>query len=90
MKEEKSTSQVFRVSCPVCHSLLWIDPQTRQVIKSEKGKKKKGSLDDLLLKERQKKQEFERKFEATSEMQEERRKKANQIFKKALTDTDKE
>lgn len=90
MKAGKKTTQVFQILCPCCHSKLWIDPLTHAVIKSEKGKKEKESLDVLLLKEKKKKMEFERKFEATSEMQEERRKKAQEIFKKALIGGDKE
>ena len=46
-------------------------------------------MDVLLQKEKKKKMEFDRKFEATSEMQEERRRKAQEIFEKALTGVDK-
>lgn len=89
MEAGKKTTQVFQIKCPCCHSQLWIDPLTSAVIKSEKGKKEKESLDVLLQKEKKKKMEFDRKFEATSEMQEERRKKAQEIFEKALTGVDK-
>ncbi len=89
MKARKKTTQVFRIKCPCCHSQLWIDPLTSAVIKSEKGKKEKESLDVLLQKEKEKKKEFDRKFEATSEMQRERRKKAQEIFERALTGVDK-
>jgi hypothetical protein len=90
MKAGKKSSQVFQIKCPCCHSHLWIDTLTSTVIKSEKGKKEKESLDILLQKEKKKKMEFDRKFEATSEMQEERRKRAQEIFKKALTGVDEE
>jgi hypothetical protein len=88
MKAVKKTSQVFQIKCPCCRSKLWIDPLTSAVIKSEKGKKEKESLDVLLQKEKKKKKEFDRKFEATSEMQKERRKKAQEIFERALTSVD--
>jgi len=90
MEGGKKKQHVFQIECPCCHSLLWVDSFTHDVIKSEKGKKKKGSLDDLLLKEKKKREEFERKFEATSEMQKERRKKAQEIFEKVFTDIGKE
>jgi len=90
MKAGKKSTHVFQITCPCCHSQLWIDPLTYSVIKSEKGKKEKESLDILLQKEKKKKMEFDRKFEATSEMQEERRKRAHEIFKKALTGVDEE
>jgi hypothetical protein len=47
-------------------------------------------LDDLLVREKKKREGFERKFEATSEMQKERKEKAREIFEKALNDIDEE
>ena len=90
MDTTKENKKVFRIECPGCHKVLWVDPVTRQVIKSEKGQRKKGSLDDLLVQEKKKREEFERKFEATSEMQKERKEKAREIFEKALIDIDQE
>ncbi len=84
MKTEKE-KKVFRIQCPGCQKVLWIDPVTQQVIRSEKGKRKKGTLDDLLVQEKKKREGFERKFEATSEMQKARKEKAKEIFEKALT-----
>ena len=89
MKSEKE-KMVFRIQCPGCQKVLWIDPVTQEVIRSEKGKRKKGTLDDLLVQEKKKREGFERKFEATSEMQKERKEKARELFEKALTDIDKE
>jgi hypothetical protein len=80
--------EVFRIQCPGCRKVLWIDPVTKQVIRSEKGKREKGTLDDLLVKEKKKREGFERKFEATSEMQKERKEKAREIFEKALSKMD--
>lgn len=76
------------IECPCCGSIIWIDPITRMVIKSEKAKKKKGSLDDLLLKEQKRKDEFSRKFEATAEMEKEKRKKAQKKFEEAFLKVD--
>lgn len=90
MKREKESLKVFRIECPGCRKVLWIDPHTQQVIRSERSKRKKGTLDDLLAQEKKKREEFERKFEATSEMQKERKEKAREIFEKAFTDTKKE
>ncbi len=89
MKTGKENQKVFCIQCPGCQTVLWIDPVTQQVIRSERGKKKKGSLDDLLKQEKKKREEFERKFEATSQMQKEKKEKARELFEKALTDIDK-
>jgi hypothetical protein len=89
MTTEKENKRVFRIQCPGCQKVLWIDPVTQEVIRTEKGKRKKGSLDDLLVREKKKREGFERKFEATSEMQKERKEKAREIFEKALNNIDK-
>jgi len=90
MKAEKEKKKVFHIQCPGCLKVLWIDPVTQQVIRLEKGKRKKGSLDDLLVQEKKKREGFERKFEATSELQKERKEKAREIFEKALSNIHKE
>ena len=89
MKTERGKA-VFRIQCPGCQKVLWIDPVTQQVIRTEKGKRKKGTLDDLLVQEKKKREGFDRKFEATSEMQKERKEKARELFEKALTNIEKE
>lgn len=90
MKNLKKKSEVFQLVCPCCGSLLWIDPVTQEVIQFEKrGKKKKGSLDDLLLKEKKKKDEFDRKFQATAELEKKKWQEAQEKFKKALSRLDK-
>jgi len=81
---------VFQVVCPCCHSLLWLDPVSQEVIQSKKGGgKKKQTLDDLLLKEKKRKSAFERRFEATAELEKERKKKAEEGFRKALSKAEK-
>jgi uncharacterized protein with PIN domain len=82
--------EVFSVDCPHCHSVLWIDSFTQEVIKSEKGQRKTESLDELLLKEKKRKDEFERKFEATAELEKKRREKIKEKVEKALSEFDKE
>ncbi|MBN1224327.1 MAG: hypothetical protein JXB23_13855 [Candidatus Aminicenantes bacterium] len=86
----KDKQSVFVVTCPVCQSDLWIDPATQDVMKSEKGKKKKGSLDELLAKEKKRKSEFDHKFEATAALEREKKKKAQEKFKEAFSKVDPE
>ena len=86
MAEIKKASHVFQVECPCCSAKLWIDPVTKKVLESEKAEKKKGSLDDLLLKEKKKREEVDRRFAATAELAKEKQKKAKEKFEKAFTD----
>jgi hypothetical protein len=89
MAETKDKPGVFQVTCPCCGALLWVDGQTRAVMKSERPKKAKGSLDDLLVKEKARTDQFDRKFDATFELQREKHSKADAMFKKALEKAEK-
>lgn len=86
--KNKKKGEVFQLYCPYCHSLLWIDPITQEVIQSERPKKKKGTLDELLLKEKKKREGFDRKFQATAELEKERWKKVQEKYKKAFTEVE--
>ncbi|MBN1272806.1 MAG: hypothetical protein JXB26_11115 [Candidatus Aminicenantes bacterium] len=88
---ESKEKKVFDIVCPVCSSILWIDPCTGTVVRKErKAVKKKTSFDSLLLKEKKKKDETDRRFTATSEMEKERRKKAMDMYEKAFRKIDKD
>lgn len=82
--------KVFQINCPRCRAVLWIDSLTEEVIKSEKGVRKKDSLEELLIKEKKRISEFDRKFEATAELERKRMKKTKEKFEKALSEFDKE
>lgn len=90
MKNAKKKGDVFQLHCPCCRTLLWIDPVSQEVIQSEKAAKKKGTLEELLLKEKKKKEGFDRKFQATAELERKKWKKAQEKFKKAFTEYEKE
>jgi hypothetical protein len=87
---EEKNKNLVRVSCPGCSTILWVDPVTQAVVKSEKGRKKKGSLDELLLKEKKKKEAVDRRFETTAELEKKKRKAAEDQFAKAFSKLNKE
>jgi adenine-specific DNA methylase len=89
-KNLKERGRVIQVVCPCCRAVLWIDSQTQGVIKTEKGEKKKESLDELLLKEKKKHEEIGRKFELTAEMGKKKLEKAEELFRQGLSKADKE
>lgn len=85
MSENEKKAGVFEVVCPCCHSIIWVDSVTREVVKTEKhAARKKGTLDELLEKEKKRHDEFERKFEATAELERQKKEKAKAAFEKAL------
>jgi hypothetical protein len=91
MTEGKSKPGVFEVVCPCCQSVLWVDGISREIVKTERqAAKKKGSLDDLLEKEKKRRDEFGRKFEATAELERQKKEKAKEAFEKALGKVGKE
>ncbi|HHF42917.1 MAG: hypothetical protein DRI99_04115 [Candidatus Aminicenantes bacterium] len=90
MKTKSDQKKLISVNCPICHSILWIDPVLGEVIKVEKGKRPKSSLDDLLLKEKEKKEKADLRFEATAKMAREKRRKIEEEFEKFLKTLDKE
>lgn len=89
MAETKDDAHVYSVVCPCCGTTLWIDGGTRSVLRSEKAKKAKGSLDEFLVKEHKRQSEFDRKFDASFELQKEKHSKADELFKKALEKAEK-
>jgi hypothetical protein len=91
MSEDKKKTDVFEVICPCCKSVIWVDGITQEIVKTEKkAARKKDSLDELLLKEKKRKDEFDRKFEATAELERQKKEKAKEIFEKALGKVDKD
>jgi hypothetical protein len=84
MTEDKKTG-VFEIVCPCCQAVLWVDAAGRQVVKAEKNAaKKKGSLDELLEKEKKRKEGFDDKFEATADLERQKKEKAREAFERAL------
>jgi hypothetical protein len=80
---------VFEIACPHCHTTIWVDSASRSVIRAEKGAAKpKSSLDELLEKEHVRRQGFDQKFEATAELEKQKKQKAKEKFEKALSDKD--
>lgn len=84
-------SKLVESCCPNCHSQLWIDTETGQVVSHQKVEKKKNhSFDDLLKKEKDKKEHAEERFHAAKVLEEEKRRKAAELFEQTLKSSDKE
>lgn len=80
-------SNIIEIECPGCHGKLWVDVDKKAVIDHKKQKKKKtASLDDLLVKEKEKKEKSDERFSMAKNLNEAKRKKAEEIFNKSLLD----
>jgi len=83
-KNKQQGSRVFKIECPCCRSVLWIDAFQKEVIKFEKKARRKGDLDDLLLKEKERKAKFDERFESTAELAKEKQKEAQRRYREAF------
>lgn len=85
-----SNPDVFKLHCPCCGNVLWIDPASRTVLKTEKVKKKTSSLDELLLKEKKKKDGADQLFASTSALEKKKRAEAQKQFAKVFSELESE
>ena len=88
MKDKDSEKNVFPVNCPCCRNRLWIDPKSREVIKSEKAAKQKSSLDALLAKEKKKQEGLDQRFASTAELARKKKEEALDKFSRAFGSLD--
>ncbi len=80
-------SNIIKIECPSCHGELWIDSETQKVIQHKKTDKKNfTSFEDLILGEKEKKEQADEKFELARKLKEEKKKKAEDFFRKSFKD----
>jgi hypothetical protein len=76
-------ANIIEVECPDCYSSLWIDIDKKTVIQHKKTKKRNfNSFDDLLLGEKKKKETVDERFIMAKDLEEAKKKKAQEIFNK--------
>ncbi|NIM12833.1 MAG: hypothetical protein GTO45_29880 [Candidatus Aminicenantes bacterium] len=80
-------ANIIEIECPACHSSLWVDVEKKVVVQHKKSKKKTfASFDDLLTKEKEKKEKVDERFLMARDLEQAKKKKAEEIFKKSLGD----
>lgn len=76
---------LIELECPECHAALWVDLDRKIVVQHKKTtKKNSSSFDDLLVQEKKKKETVEERFLMARDLEEAKRKKAEEIFKKSM------
>ena len=80
--------KVFEIACPHCGTVIWVDGENKAVLKTERAARKKESLDDLLAREKTKREGLATKFEATASLEKQKKDKARDAFEKAFSSTD--
>lgn len=65
--------------------MLWVDIDRKEVIQHKKSQKKvHSSFDDLLIKEKEKKEKSDERFLAAQKLEQAKKQKAEEIFKNSL------
>ena len=82
--------KLLKVRCPGCRLVIWVDPATETVIRTEAPAKEKTSLDDLLLQEKQKKSAAEERFLSTVRLRDRKQEEARKRFSEVLSGVDRE
>ncbi len=82
--DEKTGGNVFEIACPHCGTVIWVDAEHQAVLKTERAARKKESLDDLLSREKTKRDGMATKFEATASLEKQKKDKARDAFSKAF------
>ncbi len=85
---ENQEEGLFSIQCPCCRARLWVDPLNREVVQSERAGKPKSSLDDLLAREKQKRETMDRKFSSTAELARRKKAEAQDKFAQAFGKVD--
>jgi Zn-finger nucleic acid-binding protein len=88
--DERNDDSVFEITCPHCGTVIWVDGENRSVLKAERAARKKESFDDLLTREKTKRDSMATKFEATASLEKQKKDKARDAFAKAFAGTGEE
>ncbi|MBN2345894.1 MAG: hypothetical protein JXO51_05845 [Candidatus Aminicenantes bacterium] len=75
----------IEIQCPVCHANLWVDAEKAQVVQHRRSQKKTlSSFEELLDKEKQKKEAVDERFSQAKSLEQAKKKKAAEFFEQTL------
>ncbi len=76
---------MIEVECPVCHAKLWVDAERKNVAQHKRSEKKQiSSFEDLLTKEKQKKEAVDERFSQAQSLEQAKKKKAAEFFDQTI------
>ena len=82
-------ANIIETECPHCHSSLWVDVEQKVVVQHKKTKKKNfTSFDQLLDKEKAKKEKVDERFRMAKNLGDAKKKKAEELFKQSIGEDD--
>ena len=76
---------MIEIECPVCHANLWVDTDKKNVVQHKRSEKKNlSSFEELLNKEKQKKEAVDERFSQAQSLEQAKKKKAAEFFEQTI------
>lgn len=77
--------KLIEIECPVCHANLWVDVDKKNVVQHKRSEKKNlSSFEELLNKEKQKKEAVDERFSQAQSLEQAKKKKAAEFFEQTI------
>ncbi len=77
--------KLIEIECPVCHASLWVDAEKKTVVQHKRSEKKQlSSFEELLNKEKQKKEAVDERFSQARSLEQAKKKKAAEFFEQTI------
>lgn len=76
---------MIEIECPVCHASLWVDAEKKNVVQHKRNEKKPlSSFEELLNKEKLKKEAVDERFSQARSLEQAKKKKAAEFFEQTI------
>ena len=76
---------MIEIECPICHANLWVDTDKKNVVQHKRSEKKSlSSFEELLHKEKQKKEAVDERFSQAQSLEQAKKKKAAEFFEQTI------
>jgi hypothetical protein len=76
---------LIEIQCPVCHASLWVDADKKTVVQHKRSEKKTvSSFEELLSKEKMKKEAVDERFSQAKSLEQAKKKKAAEFFEQTI------
>jgi oligoribonuclease (3'-5' exoribonuclease) len=77
--------KLIEIECPVCHANLWVDAEKKNVVQHKRSEKKQlSSFEELLNKEKLKKEAVDERFSQARSLEQAKKKKAAEFFEQTI------
>jgi hypothetical protein len=81
----ESVDNLIEIQCPHCHASLWVDVEKKNVVQHKRSEKKTvSSFEELLTKEKEKKEAVDERFSQAKSLEQAKKKKAAEIFEQTI------